>query len=352
MAKERFDLSAPKAVLLALKYSAQQCNAPLSAWIAFCCCSKLTRKVANTLPSRHTKKPTREPPKVSVKDIEDAGCKATRETLSCPAAYRDAWAEQATAENRKLSPWIIECCSCYLHPEVRLKTTNPLAQDHGDDTAELGFKLMSLYYQLDDNRSQNNWLQELGVADIALASHLPIASPILINELHQITDRLLELCNCDDRFLMGDSEIDSKLRYYYCAIKRKFNPTQAERQASRESVQRLTASLGNARMAGRKRSSQTVPQVKKRVPITTLQLCRNERFSDSFKLERIRTFKILFQLQQLASQGATQEQVLQGQDHKDRFVQYVSKKIGGTTDLPGSLKQIYAKEYLIANFEY
>ena len=324
MAIKKIDISTVGILIKAIEYSAQQCGAPLSAWITHCCCAVTPRQSLEGLPSRNTKPATRPTARVTLDDVRQAGERSIRKTISCPDHYSLVWSNRASECGQSVSSWVVSCCLPYLAHEVR-ELIPPADQSKFDDrTSTLEYKLFHLYHVLDHRESKRCLWVEFEPENTHLFSHLPDLPTPLLEELDQLIDRMLVLAKTGDVNPMSDAEVDTKLRFYFRASKRKLQRSEEELQDSRDRIAKFE-DLAALLKTGRQRSGKA-RKPKPRAFISNLFLFRNDILRIEQKMERLRACKLLYRLKTMAIEGIDKEQFLTELHAQDPFLLYVKRQ--------------------------
>ena len=324
MAIQKVDISTVGSLVKAIEFSAQQCGAPLSAWITHCCCAATPRQYLVGLPNRTTKPATRPPARVTLEDVRQAGERSKRKTISCPDGYSLVWSNMANESDQSVSSWVIRCCLPYLAHEVRELIPSGDQSKFDDRTSTLGYRLFHLYHVLDHRESKRCLWAEFEPENTHLFSHLPDLPASLLDELDQIVDRMLVLAKTGDENPMSDDEVDTKIRFYFRASKRKLQRSEEELQESRNMFAQIE-NLATALKIGRRQGA-TTRKANPRVYTSNLFLFRNNELRIDQKLERLRASKLIYRLKSQAKEGISKEQFLTELHGQDPFLQYVKSQ--------------------------
>jgi hypothetical protein len=243
---EEVPITLPRRLILAYRRIAAINQAEFAGWLEFCCTSKLPREQVRKCRFRSKRPAIRNKPPHSLDRIRAGGDKKSRYTLKLSSEQLAVWRHQAEACGMMLDQWIIWCCNHFLDDRIHEIVQDLVGPDRMDRGDRLAARLFYVYHQLEDKRSRNALLRELGVGRIAVARRAAELPEGLLDELEQLTDRMLAIVSRDHGVELDYLDVprstelrlnynqvaDVKLRFYFTARFRRLRFSRATRASS------------------------------------------------------------------------------------------------------------------------
>lgn len=355
---EKVQIKLPRRLLLAYRRIATINQAEFSVWLEFACTCRLTREQVRKCRFRPKHPAIRNKPPHSLERIRAGADKKSVLTLRLRPEQLAVWTDEAQACRMTLDQWVQWCGNHFLDDETREIVQDLVGPDRMDRGDLLAARLFYVYHQLEDKRSRNALLRELGIGRIAVARLAAEWPEELLGELEQLTDRMLDLLTyyhgveldylhvpvSTDPRLNLDRVTDVKLRFYFIARFRRLRFS----RATRDSSARLLAGTAANRTSKGQASDQ--PSGIGSQYSLMLEPRRDRRpLSINQRKERMLAGQSLHELYQLAiRQDATVDQLIESLDLRSPFGRYAASELRYRTGRSaiGALDSLSAARFL------
>lgn len=352
---EKVQIRLPRRLILAYRRIATINQAEFAVWLEFACTCRLPREQVRKCRFRPKRPAIRSRSPHSLDRIRAGADKKSVLTLRLRPEQLAVWTDQAEALGMTLDRWVQWCCNHFLDDRIHEIVQDLVGPDRMDRGDRLAARLFFVYHQLEDKRSRNALLREVGIGRIAVVRRAAELPEGLLEELEQLTDRMLAIVSRDqgieldyldvsessEQALDGDRVADAKLRFYFTAKFRRLRYSRATRATS--------ASLLVGAAATRNRDNPGSPAWRDQGLSLLLEPQRDRRpLSIEQRQQRMLAGQSLHGLYRLAGQDATVDQLIESLDLRSPFGRYAASELRFRTGRSaiGALDSLSAARFL------